>query len=482
MDQNKRKILLDIFMFFDVLVLSAAFLVAAWYSFYSDSGTENLTFSDFLSMRISIRNFILFAILLFCWHKIFSAHGLYQSRRLSTLTREAIDILKCLAVSVVLLLIAGYLVNISFMDERFVAMFILVSATSLIISRVFLRYFLRTLRLFGHNLRYIVIVGTSRAAIEFSQQILSKPELGLRVIGFVDDEIVDRKSFEKYQYKLVADFNSFPEYIRENSIDEIMILTPLRSHYDHISEIIATAEEQGIIVRFPNTPFSLKIGNSSVDEFADEAMTTVYTGAMQNSSFFLKRLVDICLSAILLILLSPVFLLTAIAIKLDSPGPVFFKQTRLGLNKRLFQMYKFRSMQVNAEVSQQDIEHMNESEGPVFKIKNDPRITRVGSFIRKTSIDELPQLLNVLFGNMSLVGPRPLPIRDYKGFNMDWHRRRFSVKPGITCLWQVSGRSNLSFDQWMKLDMDYIDHWSLWLDMKILFKTISVVLKGEGAV
>jgi lipopolysaccharide/colanic/teichoic acid biosynthesis glycosyltransferase len=160
---------------------------------------------------------------------------------------------------------------------------------------------------------------------------------------------------------------------------------------------------------------------------------------------------------------------------------VFFIQERVGLNKRTFRLYKFRTMVADAEERQAEIEHLNEARGPVFKIRNDPRLTPVGKFLRKTSIDELPQLFNVLKGDMSLVGPRPLPVRDYQGFDQDWQRRRFSVRPGITCLWQINGRSSIPFEKWMELDLQYIDQWSLWMDFKILAKTIPVVLKGTGA-
>lgn len=186
-------------------------------------------------------------------------------------------------------------------------------------------------------------------------------------------------------------------------------------------------------------------------------------------------------SGFLLVLLAPLLLATALLIKATSPGPVFFVQERLGLNKRLFRIYKFRTMGAGADRMQQELEHLNEADGAVFKIRNDPRITPAGQFLRRTSIDELPQLFNVLKGDMSLVGPRPLPVRDYNHFNEDWHRRRFSVKPGITCLWQVGGRSDLDFDRWMALDMLYIDHWSFWLDMKILLRTIPAVLQSRGA-
>jgi lipopolysaccharide/colanic/teichoic acid biosynthesis glycosyltransferase len=168
-------------------------------------------------------------------------------------------------------------------------------------------------------------------------------------------------------------------------------------------------------------------------------------------------------------------------VKFTSPGPILFIQERIGLNKRKFRLLKFRTMVVDAEQKQESLQEQNENDGPVFKISNDPRITPCGKFLRRTSLDELPQLFNVLLGDMSLVGPRPLPIRDYIGFSEDWHRRRFSVRPGITCLWQISGRSSITFERWMELDMEYIKHWSLWLDFKILLATVSAVMKQRGA-
>jgi exopolysaccharide biosynthesis polyprenyl glycosylphosphotransferase len=187
-------------------------------------------------------------------------------------------------------------------------------------------------------------------------------------------------------------------------------------------------------------------------------------------------------SAVFLILLAPLFAVIAILIKLDSRGPVFFVQERMGYNKRRFMMIKFRTMVADAEARMQEIEHLNEKEGPIFKMKNDPRITRLGRFLRKTSLDEIPQFINVLLGDMSLVGPRPLSIRDALKLEVSWQKRRFSVRPGLTCIWQVSGRSNLSFEEWMKLDLEYIDHWSLLLDWRILLKTVPAVLTSRGAV
>jgi exopolysaccharide biosynthesis polyprenyl glycosylphosphotransferase len=195
----------------------------------------------------------------------------------------------------------------------------------------------------------------------------------------------------------------------------------------------------------------------------------------------IKRIMDITISALALILLAPLFVMIGILIKIDLRGPIFFVQERVGYNKRRFEFYKFRTMTSDAEKRQAEMEHLNEVSGPVFKIKDDPRVTKIGKILRKTSMDELPQLFNVLKGDMSFVGPRPLPIRDYKRFEKNWQKRRLSVRPGLTCLWQIQGRNELSFEKWIELDMEYIDHWSLLLDLKILVKTIPAVVRGTGA-
>ena len=194
-----------------------------------------------------------------------------------------------------------------------------------------------------------------------------------------------------------------------------------------------------------------------------------------------KRAMDVALSLLALPLAVPLMAFIALAVKLDSPGPVLFVQQRVGLRKHLFPMFKFRSMQVDAEEQLKEIEHLNEAEGPIFKMSDDPRVTRVGRFIRKTSIDELPQLFNVLRGEMSLVGPRPMSIRDVDLFDKGIQRKRFSVKPGITCLWQISGRSDLPFHKWLELDLEYIENWSFGLDLRILLKTLPAVMRTTGA-
>ena len=328
----------------------------------------------------------------------------------------------------------------------------------------------------------MLIVGTNERAREFARKIEDKQELGYHLLGFVDEQWKGNGDLGKYGWKLVSNINDFNAYIRDHVVDEVIIALPMKSLYWEASKIFTTCEEQGIIVRNLQDIFNSKLARSKTEYFEGLSITTHFSGRLNGWQVPIKRVMDILLSVFPLIFLSPLFLLVALLIKLDSPGPVLFIQDRIGLNKRRFKLYKFRTMIDGADKMQEELEVINEVSGPVFKIKNDPRITQLGRILRRISIDELPQLFNVFKGDMSLVGPRPLPIRDYNGFNLDIHRRRFSVRPGITCLWQVSGRSTIQFEKWMNLDLQYIDNWSLWMDFKILAKTIPAVLKGAGAV
>ena len=279
----------------------------------------------------------------------------------------------------------------------------------------------------------------------------------------------------------MVDFEGFPEFIRENVVDEVVICLPMKSLYQVCADIVMLSQEQGIIVRVMSDFFHSQSGKSKADYLEGDALVSIYTGAMNGWQVVVKRVLDFILSFVMLLCLLPLLLIASLLIKVTSPGPILFIQDRVGLNKRIFRLFKFRTMVPDAEKKITELEKFNEVSGPVFKMKNDPRITWIGKYLRRSSIDELPQLLNVLKGDMSLVGPRPLPIRDCEGFDKDWQRRRFSVRPGITCLWQIKGRSSISFEKWMELDMDYIDKWSLMLDLKILIMTIPAVLKGSGA-
>jgi exopolysaccharide biosynthesis polyprenyl glycosylphosphotransferase len=277
---------------------------------------------------------------------------------------------------------------------------------------------------------------------------------------------------------IVEQLNSM---IADQPIDEVLVALPIDKYGPLVETIVRQCEEQGIIVRVRTDMSHLQVARSYVDELQGVPVMTVQSGPADSWQLLMKRVIDITGSAALLLALAPLFAIVALFIKFDSPGPILFAQERVGYNKRRFKVLKFRTMVAEAEKQQHVLEHLNEVAGPVFKIKKDPRITRVGAFLRRFSIDELPQLVNVLKGDMSLVGPRPLPVRDVARIDVSSHKRRFSIKPGITCLWQVNGRSNIGFDDWVRMDLDYIDKWSLGLDLLILMKTIPAVLRGPGA-
>lgn len=474
----RRRLLINALMLFDLLTFVFCFLFA---TSLVDLPAERSTLLQFFSMRVSILNTVLFLVLLAIWNAILSWSDLYSSRRLSSLWRNMADIVKATFGGTMAVFIPAMLLQVKMIDAKFIFVFLMAICAITIMSRVLLRYGLQLFRVKGMNLRNLIIVGTNCRAIRLAQKLLSKPEIGYRLAGFVDDSDINTLEFTNSGYPLVADFKSFPEYIRNNAVDEVLICLPMKSHYEYAAGIISHCEEHGIIVRFLSDLFNLKLAWSRTDQFERESIITLCTGHMSEGGLVVKRVLDFVLSILLIIIFSPLLLITALVVKMTSEGPVLFMQERLGLNKRRFKVYKFRTMYADAEKRMAEIEHLNEVSGPVFKIRNDPRISPIGKFLRKSSIDELPQLFNVLKGDMSLVGPRPMAVRDYNGFDQDWHRRRFSVRPGITCLWQISGRSNIPFDRWMELDMEYIDNWSLWLDLKILVGTIPAVLRGSGA-
>jgi len=474
----RRQTLDKMFMLLDPSLLTFSCLIASiriWHL------TELTSFTAFVSMRIKLLNVLVFLALFYTWHVIFYAFGLYGSRRLGDRKEEAVVVLKAtLAGALVLGFVAAFF-QVPMINSAFLSVFWMVATLTIILSRLAIREFLSRARKHGRNRRHLLVIGTNPRALEFARAIEGRPELGYQLVGFADDDWIGNREFEKTGKSIVSDLEHFPDFLRERVIDEVAIALPMKSFYSQAARIVAQCQEQGVLVRVLASLFDLQKGWSNNSHVDGMDIATFSPNSFEGWPMICKRVLDIAVSSMLLVLLAPVFLVVALLVKMDFSGPVFFVQDRVGLNKRRFRMYKFRTMVGNAEKMQSEVEWLNEADGPVFKIKNDPRVTRLGKYLRKASIDELPQLLNVLKGNMSLVGPRPLDLRDYNGLDEDWLRRRFSVRPGITCLWQVNGRSSTSFQKWMDLDLQYIDHWSLWLDVKVMAKTIPAVLRGVGA-
>ncbi|MCX7907491.1 MAG: sugar transferase [Bacteroidetes bacterium] len=335
----------------------------------------------------------------------------------------------------------------------------------------------------------VLIVGTGPPAQWMAQSIRKHGEWGLELLGLVrmpfeeplqEEELPVGSATVKMATQaaavrsapvapVVGAFSDLPRLLDTLVIDEVLVGFSLE-HYEAIERLTRLCHQYGIPLRIPSRLLQTE------EDF------TLIAEPIRGWQAALKRGIDLLGAFVGLILLLPLMLLIALLIRLTSPGaPALYVQDRVGYHKRIFRMYKFRTMVPNAEQLQQELEELNEADGPVFKIRNDPRITSIGRFLRKHSLDELPQLINVLLGDMSLVGPRPLPLRDYQRFTDPRYKRRFAVKPGLTCLWQISGRSDLRFEEWIRLDLAYVDNWSLALDLRILLKTIPVVLLGKGA-
>jgi exopolysaccharide biosynthesis polyprenyl glycosylphosphotransferase len=475
---NKDRLPIGLFKLLDLVLVVLSFGLTTALMVYERRG---VSFSQFLSMRTRIANLVIFCLFLLICHLTFSFCGLYLSRRLSSRRAEITDVFNADTLAVGCFAAFSWLLSIRMVTAPFLVVFWISNMTVLCASRFVLRFILASIRVHGRNLRHMLVLGTNPRAVNFARKLLADRERGYRILGFVDDDWPGMAEFRESGFQVVSDYVGLKTFLRLNVVDEVTIYLPFGSLYSHCHDVADLCQQHGIIMRFNSDIFGLNAPNRRTEEFDGDHFVATLTGMREGWPVMLKRTLDIVVSATLLLLLSPLFALAAFAIKIGSKGPVFFIQERVGLNKRIFRIYKFRTMIPNAEKLIANLERQNEATGPVFKIQKDPRITPIGKVLRKSSIDELPQLLNVLKGDMSLVGPRPLPIRDYEGFSEDWQRRRFSVKPGITCLWQVNGRSGISFDQWMQLDLQYLDEWSLWLDFKILAKTVPAVLRGSGA-
>jgi len=460
-----------------LLLLSLGLVIVFRYS----PSPDPIFLVDYLSQRIRVTNALLGVVLILSWYAAFAAQGLYTSHRFGPRTREIIEIARAIAFCSVALLVAAEIGHWPTIKLRTTANFGMVSFGLIVSMRMALRYNLRRLRERGHNVKSLVLVGGGSRARAFAAHINQRQDLGYKILGYVDsDPAYSGLTIEGARH--LGTIEDLPQLMSREIIDEVAIALPIKSHYTQIERAVGLLEEQGITAHVLSDLFPQKLARAHSVDF--DGMPIVTLGSVPPFSWRTeaKRLLDLFASTILLVISAPLLIAAAIAIKLDSSGPIFFIQERVGFSKRRFRMIKFRTMSTDAEARMKDIEHLNEKQGtPIFKIKNDPRITRVGRWLRKTSIDELPQLVNVLMGDMSIVGPRPLSVRDATRMEEAWQKRRFSVKPGLTCLWQVSGRSNLSFEQWMQLDLDYIDRWSLKLDASILLRTIPAIVLARGA-
>lgn len=435
------------------------------------------------SATIHIVDAIGMLILMMGWVGIFDYYIRYKSDRLVALNTQLKNLLKATTAATFWLMVVSAVWSVKSITIANILIFFVIVSILGVMSRLALRLVLLSARRSGYNYRYLLVVGTNQRARQIAAKIEDKPELGYKIVGFVAETQETLDHWERDDnggWKAAGLLPNLRHILTRERVDEIVVCLPMDARFSDITMIVQHARDLGIVVRLmPDFADGTLLRNLHIEEFEDEYVVTLFREQML-AQLLMKRVLDTALSIVVLLMLAPLMLLVALLIKLTSPGPVFFVQNRVGMNQRQFRLYKFRSMVADAEARKLELQHLNERDGPAFKMENDPRTTRIGRFIRKTSIDELPQLFNVLSGEMSLVGPRPPLPDEVKRY--EWlFRKRLSVKPGITCIWQISGRNNVSFDRWMEMDHEYVENWSLWLDLKILFMTVPAVLFSRGA-
>jgi exopolysaccharide biosynthesis polyprenyl glycosylphosphotransferase len=422
------------------------------------------------------------------WGSLLLSSGRYRSHRTVPILDEAWAILRvCLSSAVIFTLI----LYVGRVDERllgndkisrfWVFLFAVLACLFLLTEKLAIRTTSRYIRLRGYNYRTVLIVGTSPAALRIADSIRGHRFWGYRVLGFIHcDNGNDAAEPWSGPYPLLGEAEDIPRIVESNVVDDV-IFAVHRRELDRLEDLFLSLQEQGIRTRFAMDLFPHTRARIEMEELDGMPLLSFATTPTSQIQLMAKRALDVALASLLLLLALPVVTLIAAAIKVTSGGgSVLFRQTRCGLNGRFFTLYKFRTMVEDAEERRRELLHLNEMKGPVFKLRSDPRVTWLGRILRRFSLDELPQFWNVLRGDMSLVGPRP-PIPEEVAQYKRWQRRRLAMKPGLTCLWQISGRNNVDFERWMQLDLEYIDSWSPMLDLKILLKTIPVVLSGKGA-
>jgi exopolysaccharide biosynthesis polyprenyl glycosylphosphotransferase len=468
----------------DLVLVSLAFFIAYW---LRSQVLPVLTPRLFQSELYALKDYLPFLpIALAIWAVLLLSSGRYRSHRIVPILDEAKAIIRVCFTGLVIFTLVLYASRIDELllgqdkiSRAWIVLFALVSCLLLLAEKVFLRVTSRYVRTKGFNYRTVAIVGTNQTALDIARSIEAHRYWGYRILGFLTRG-KGREGSVPEPYRVLGHLDQITEILDSNPVDDV-IFAVSRRDLDELEETYLLLEERGVQVRFALNFFPhtrAKVQLEELDGLPLLAFTTAPSNVVLMTA---KRGLDVVVSSLLLFLGLPGVLLIALAVKLTSGGRVVFRQTRCGLNGRMFTLYKFRTMVEDAEEKRRELLHLNVLTGPVFKVHQDPRVNgRLGRFLRKFSLDELPQLWNVLRGDMSLVGPRP-PIPEEVAQYQPWQRRRLSMKPGLTCLWQISGRNQLDFDRWIELDLEYIDSWSPLLDLKILAKTIPVVLSGRGA-
>ena len=466
--------------FIDAGVAVAAACLLAWYG-YPGSRPPSPVFQEGLQFY-AVALLIAFLVLAQRLH-------IYVARRTEGIVHELFDVTEvglyaCCVAAAVTEIWGGGLPSYSYLQALAGVLFVLPA------MRIAMRFIIRRLRRRGDDYRRWIIVGHNERSASLAKTILANPHFGVVIEEIIDlggDEGAsspERRKFDAdpppgVKLRMIDSVEQIRNIVAERVIDEVVVTLPVRSHYDAVNRILEICCGAGISVRVRPQTFDILGYATEVSHVGKIPMLTHYNGPSNYPQLVLKRAIDVVGAGAGLVLMAPLFAVIAIAVKATSPGPVFFRQTRVGLHGRHFQLVKFRSMVKDAPAHRERLATENERDGAAFKIRNDARITPIGRWLRKYHLDEFPQLWNVLVGDMSLVGPRPLPVKEAHG-NEWWQRRRLSMPPGLTCLWQVEDDPLIPFHDWMALDMAYIDKWSIWLDLKLIALTFGTVLRGKG--
>jgi len=477
--RERNTLIIRAHMVLDICLTSAAFILAYFIKRYYLP-------LPFRGLTIAPNYYVILLIIIIIWYVTFNSFDLYASYRRQSYGKVFLNMLEAVSTAMLALILCMYLFKIKDVSRIMIGIFFILDIVLLGMSKSMAYFLLQRFREKGFNYRNVLIIGSRERAKEVIDTIGDQRGSGFRVIGCLDVENANVGKEVKNGIKVIGTVNHIEVFMREEVVDELIFAMPLRK-IENAGHYISSAEEMGVSVRIvPDWQINALMYRPGIagvrfEDFLGVPTMALHTTPPNQGALLIKSAFDYFFAFTSLILLLPFILIIIAAIKLFSKGPVLFRQERSGVNGRVFNVYKFRTMFADAEARREGLRDLNESDGPVFKIRKDPRvIPYIGTFLRKTGLDELPQLLNVLKGEMSVVGPRP-PIPDEVDEYDRWQMRRLSMKPGLTCLWQVSPKRNdLSFDQWMKKDLEYIDNWSLWLDLKIILMTMKAVLGMQG--
>jgi exopolysaccharide biosynthesis polyprenyl glycosylphosphotransferase len=472
---RRARLIASSFVVNDLIATAVAFLLAYWTRIWAGSKgwLHNPAIYSFnVYLPILLAGLLVFPF----WGY---ALGVYQQVELRRPRDIASDVVKISMFGILSLFAGLFLLQGQYVSRSFLLVFSVLEFLILAISHWLLLVFGTWFRARPGYQRHFVIVGTTAGAATLASLLEEGESFGLRLLAFVHtgDEKPSLPGLRQ-DYSILP-MEQLPELLHHHVVDEVLFAVG-REDLIKLEPLMEQCEQEGVHMRVQLDFLPKGFSHVFVEHLAHVPLLTFSSTPQNDFALLFKRLLDVSLAALALIVLSPLFFVLAFLIRLTSKGPVFYRQTRCGLGGRRFRLLKFRSMVSNAEELLPHLEDLNEVDGPVFKMRNDPRCTIIGRWMRTLSLDELPQLWNVLRGDMSLVGPRP-PLPAEVEHYESWQRRRLRMRPGLTCLWVLEGRSRLQFDRWVKLDLVYIDNWSVWLDLKILLKTIPTVLSSRGA-